>query len=250
MGNPVLSDPELRRFKTQIEITGIGNEGQEKLKLAKVAVVGSGGTGASVLQNLASFGLGYLGIIDDEIVNESNIQRQTLYGGTDLGKLKTIISRQHLQDLFPLNHYEIINLKLSSENAEKILGQFSLIVDATNDSHSSLIINDACVKMNKPWVFGHVSGNVVRVSVFNYMGGPSYRCLGSKDSSELQNLGSISSTYALAGVFISNEVFKITTNQPNTLSGKLLTFDSFTYMNEIQQVIRVESNFRLSGSLV
>lgn len=248
MVNPVLSDPELRRFQLQMHLPGINREGQEKMKAARIAVIGAGGTGASVLQNLAAHGTGYLGIIDDGLVNEINIQRQTLYGGTDLGKLKTIISRQHLQQLFPMSTYEIINLRLTADNILSVLRPFHLVVDASNDIQSSTIINDACIRLQKPWVYAHVSGYQVDVSVFNYQHGPSFRCL--PENNRQETTGAIACAYGLAGVFVSVEVIKIIAGLNQSLSGRLLTFNAFDYNMKVEAISRDEHNFRPAAQTI
>jgi adenylyltransferase/sulfurtransferase len=108
----ILSAPELRRFQHQINLKEIGLKGQETLKAARVMVIGAGGIGAQVLQFLGATGVGNITIVDDELVSEKAIQLQSLYGGNDLGKLKTIVSRQHLQHLYPLTRFEILNLRI------------------------------------------------------------------------------------------------------------------------------------------
>src|SRR6266568_689190 len=107
MRSEILTEQELRRFYDQIQLPVLVIIGQEKLKKTNVAVVGAGGLGASVLKYLAAIGIGKIGIIDYSLVEEANIQRQTIYGGNDLGKLKTIITKQHLQELFPLVEFNI-----------------------------------------------------------------------------------------------------------------------------------------------
>jgi adenylyltransferase/sulfurtransferase len=204
-------------------------------------VVGAGGTGTAVLQYLASIGVGHLTIIDNGMVEESSIQRQTLYGVTDLGKLKTIISRQKLQAIYPLSEYEIINLKLDNNNSNNILEPFDLIIDASNNLQTNYIINDTCINLNKPWIFSSVNGSFVKISVFNFMNGPSLRCYN-------QNLDynsdlAISLTFALSGIYTSIEALKLITNQENILNGKLLKMDCFKYSYELIQVNRNENNF-------
>jgi sulfur-carrier protein adenylyltransferase/sulfurtransferase len=246
MGKNVLSDLELRRFHLQMNLPGIGLIGQEKIKAAKVAVIGSGGTGASVLQYLASVGVGSFGIIDDTLVEESNIQSQTLYGGADLGKLKTIISRQRLQTIYPLSEYEIINLRLNSENIEKIIKPYSVIIDATNNTESGLLINDACIKLGKYWVYGSVSGYDIKVTVFNYTDGPSYRCFLANNVSSYSNeiIGNISIAHGFAGILIASESIKLITENPDIISGKMFSFNMTNFQSKFDQIQKIPEYFQ------
>lgn len=241
-----LTEPELRRFKLQMNMPGVSLEGQEKLKNARVAVIGLGGTGTNVLQYLSSLGVGYFAIIDNGLVDELAIQRQSLYGGTDLGKLKTIISRQRLMELYPLTEYEIINLRLDNSNISRILALFDLIIDASNNQESNFLINDACVMLNKPWVFTAVSANIVMVSVFNYHNGPSLRCYGKPVDYRSEIVVSLS--YGMAGLFASNEAFKIITNQQGILDKQMLTFNCLDYSSHTAEVIKNVHNFEFVGN--
>lgn len=225
----LLSDPELRRFANQISLPQVGIEGQEKIKNAKIAVVGAGGLGTIVLQYLAAIGVGHLEIIDFALVQETDIQRQILYGGNDLGKLKTIISKQNLQNLFPLVHFEITNIQLTSINATKILKQFSYVVDTSNNDETHRIIKVACEETEKPWVFGAVNGFKGQVSVIN-------------KGKDLQNLlrtsnptnGATSLTYGLIGNLMAFETFKLITEHENVLVNKLLLVDLLSYQFEVK----------------
>ncbi|NJK98046.1 MAG: hypothetical protein HC905_26870 [Bacteroidales bacterium] len=124
-----------------------------KIKVAKIIVIGAGGIGAQVLQFLAATGIGNVSIVDDDLVTERSIQLQTLYGGNDLGKLKTIICRQQLQNLYPLSNFDILNLRINKSNADSFLSGCDIIIDATNNPESHYIVNDACVKLGKSWVY-------------------------------------------------------------------------------------------------
>lgn len=238
-----LSEPELRRFQHQMNLPGINLEGQEKLKNARVAVVGLGGTGTNVLQYLSSLGVGYFGIIDNGLVDELSVQRQSLYGGTDLGKLKTIISRQRLQELYPLTEYEIINLRLDNSNIDRVLLPFDLIVDASNNSHSNYLINDACVRLNKPWIFAAVSAATVMISVFNYNEGPSFRCYNKPISYRSDIVLSLS--YGFAGLFASTEVLKIITGMPGVIDKHMFTFNCLNSTSHSLEIIKNIRNFEL-----
>jgi sulfur-carrier protein adenylyltransferase/sulfurtransferase len=241
-----LTEPEIRRFRLQMNLPGINMDGQVKLKNALVAVIGLGGTGTNVLQNLSSIGVMHFTIIDNGLVDELSLHRQTLYGGADLGKLKTIISRQRLKELFPLNEYEIINLRLDASNIDRVLQPFDLVVDASNNLDTNFLINDACIRLEKPWVFSAVSGAQVLVSVFNYEGGPSLRCCNLPW--EYRSDAVISFSYAFAGLFASVEVMKIVTGQQGIYSSKLLLYNCMDYTSQWYEVKKDESNFELVAS--
>ena len=146
------------------------------LKKAKVLVVGAGGLGCPVLQYLTAAGIGKLAVVEFDTVDETNLQRQVLYGSNDVGKLKSIIAKNRLEMLNPFADIEIINLRLSESNAIQTLKGYDIIVDATDNLSARYIINDSCVILDKPMVHGSIYKFEGMVSVFNYMGGPTYRC--------------------------------------------------------------------------
>lgn len=246
ISSKILTAPELRRFQHQIGLKPIGIDGQERIKLASVIVIGAGGIGAQVLQFLAASGIGNVTIVDDGLVSENVIQVQTLYGGNDLGKLKTIISRQQLHNLYPLTHFEILNLRINSDNALKFLGGCDLIVDATNSPKSGYIINDACVKLNKSWVYGHTFGFGGEVTVFNYNNGPSYRCLYPDEVSENKD-ASPAVVFGTLGCIMATESLKLLLGSKDVLSGKILNFDLYSNIFVQQPVNRIEENFNIQA---
>jgi adenylyltransferase/sulfurtransferase len=223
----MLNDAEKRRYRRHIMLNNIGEEGQLKLKNARVLVVGAGGLGAPVLQYLTAAGVGSIAIMDDDIVNEDNLHRQILYGGHDLGKLKTIIARQKLQTLNPLVNYELINLRLKKENALHIITKYDLVIDATDNFATRYLINDACILLDKPWVYASVWKFEGQVSVFNYKNGPTLRCLFKyiEDSRHVMppaESGLFGILPGITGSFQANEAIKIITGTGEVLSGKVL----------------------------
>ena len=156
MADEILSPRELRRYSRQIMIAEIGTAGQEKLKKSKVLVVGAGGLGCPVLQYLVAAGVGKVAIVEYDMVDETNLQRQILYGSDDVGKLKSIIAKNRLDHLNSLVETEIFNLRLDAANALRVVKDFDIVVDATDNLESRYIINDACVILNKPLVHGAI----------------------------------------------------------------------------------------------
>lgn len=222
-----LTPQESRRYHRHMMLREVGQHGQKKLKKARVLVVGAGGLGSPVLQYLAAVGVGTLGIIDFDKVDEENLQRQVLYGLQDLGKLKSIIVKTRLEQFNPLVNYEIINLRMDRNNALKIIKQYDIVVDATDNYPTRYLINDACVILKKPMVYGSIYTFEGQVSVFNYQEGPTYRCLfpgipGKREAPAAIEMGVMGVLPGIIGTFQANEVIKMILGIGGILSGKLL----------------------------
>jgi adenylyltransferase/sulfurtransferase len=242
MKSEVLSTREMRRYSKQIMIPEIGVGGQEKLKKANVLVVGAGGLGCPVLQYLSAAGAGKISILDYDMVDETNLARQVLYGSTDLGKLKSIIAKSRLEYLNPLCEYTIINRRLDESSSPNFFREYDVIVDATDNPETKYVINDACILLGKPMVHGSIYKYEGLVSVFNYKDGPTYRNF---DPSAIKkdfrnpapaNVGFFGVLPGLTGIYMANEVIKIITGTGEVLSGKILlinifanTFTTFTF---------------------
>jgi adenylyltransferase/sulfurtransferase len=231
MADEILSPRELRRYGRQIMIAEIGTAGQEKLKKAKVLVVGAGGLGCPVLQYLVAAGVGKVAIVEYDMVDETNLQRQILYGSDDVGKLKSIIAKNRLDHLNSLVETEIFNLRLDVANALRIIKDFDIVVGATDNLESRYIINDACVILNKPMIHGAIYKYEGQVSVFNYKGGPTYRCYNpAVNEKEFMNpapaqVGVTGVLPGITGTLMANEVIKIITGSGKVLSGQVLLFN-------------------------
>lgn len=226
----VLSPREIRRYARQIMLPELGLPGQERLKNAKVLVIGAGGLGCPVLQYLAAAGVGKLGIAEFDLVDETNLQRQVLYGSDDLGKLKSVIAEKKIKQLNCLIETDVINLKIDRSNSLNILQDYDIIVDSTDNYSSRYLINDSCVILNKPMVHGAIYKFEGQVSVFNYMGGPTYRCYNQTQFSGSRNplpseTGLLGVLPGITGILMANEVIKIITGTGNILSGKILVFN-------------------------
>ena len=149
-----------------MEVSGIGKEGQEKIKKTKILVIGSGGIGTAVMQNLSAIGIGTIGIVDNAMVEESNIARQCLYGTSDLGKQKAIITKQKLQEINAQSKFNIHNLCISFENLENISSEYNFIVDASNSLETGLAIWNHCAQYNKPLIYARVNEFKVDIGFF------------------------------------------------------------------------------------
>ncbi len=251
MADELLIPREIRRYKKQIMIPEIGREGQEKLKKASVVVIGAGGLGCPVLQYLAAAGVGKVAMVEYDMVDETNLQRQLLYGSNDVGKLKSIIARDRLEHLNSLVGIEIFNLRLDASNSLRILKDFDMIVDATDNLETRYIINDSCVILGKPMVHGAIYKFEGQVSVFNYQGGPTYRCYNPySDSKKYKNplpadVGIMGVLPGIAGTFMANEVIKIITGTGSVLSGKMLIFNILNYSFHTISIISIPGNHNI-----
>ena len=231
-------------------LSEIGTKGQEKLLQAKVLVVGAGGLGCPVLQYLAAAGVGVLGLMDDDIVDESNLQRQVLYGSQDIGKLKAIVAKQKLSKSNDLSSYNVLNIKLNKKNVLDVVKDYDIVVDATDNFPSRYLINDACIILNKPMVYGAIYKFQGQVTVFNYKGGPSYRCFHpiSPKPHEVampDEEGVIGVLPGIVGSLQANEVIKIIIQKGEVLSGKLWIQDIF-YNRSYSAVIKKQpENFQI-----
>lgn len=244
MKSEILSARELRRYSKQIMIPEIGIEGQEKLKKSRVLVVGAGGLGCPVLQYLAAAGIGKIGIADFDMVDETNLQRQVLYGSSDVGKLKSILAKSALEHINSLIEFEIFNLRVDASNSLEIFKNFDVIVDATDNLDARYIINDSCVILDKPMVHGSIYKYEGMISVFNFNGGPTYRCFNPLTSLPAiknpspSDVGLFGVLPGITGTYMANEVIKIITERGDILCGKVLiinihnnTFNTFTVQN-------------------
>jgi sulfur-carrier protein adenylyltransferase/sulfurtransferase len=231
MEHEILTPREVRRYSKQIMIPEIGISGQEKLKNSKVLVVGAGGLGCSVLQYLTVAGIGRIGIAEFDMVDESNLQRQVLYGTNDVGKLKSIIAKNRLENLNSLVVFDVFNLRIENSNSLNIFENFDIIIDATDNFEVRYTINDSCVILNKPMVHGSIFKYEGLVSVFNYKGGPTYRCYNPLNAAENyknpapSEVGLFGVLPGITGTLMANEVIKILTGTGEILSGKILIFN-------------------------
>jgi molybdopterin/thiamine biosynthesis adenylyltransferase len=251
MTGNILSPREIRRYNRQIILPEIGIAGQEKLRQAKVLVIGAGGLGCPVLQYLAAAGTGKITIAEFDTVDETNLQRQVLYGTHDVGKLKSIIAAKRLEYLNELIETERINLRIDSSNSVDTMRDFDIIVDATDNYKTRYIINDACVILDKPMVHGAIYKYEGEVSVFNYKGGSTYRCYNpGENTDDYKNpkpadTGLFGVLPGVTGALMANEVIKIITGSGEVLAGKVLIFNIFDYSFRILKVKNIPENHKI-----
>lgn len=216
---------EKERYSRHLALAEVGEEGQEKIRRARVLVVGAGGLGSPILLYLAAAGVGTLGMLDDDTVSESNLQRQILYDTLCVGRPKTEIAAEKLKALNPYVEVVPLPFRLDGENADRIISEYDIVVDATDNLLSRYIIDDACARAGKPFVYGSICEFEGQVSVFHYQGGPSYRDLypyheGVPDFR--QPPGVIGALPGVVGSLQASETIKIILGRQEVLSGKLL----------------------------
>ena len=223
-----LTSKEKERYNRHIILQDIGIRGQEKIKATNVLVVGAGGLGSPILYSLTAAGIGHVGIMDDDVVSESNLQRQILYDTTHVGTSKATVAADKLNRLNPFCRITPYTTRLSQDNALEIISEYDIVIDATDNLYARYLINDACVELNKPFIYGSICEFSGQLSVFNYHDGPTYRDL-FEYSDDIKNFSQPSGVIgALPGIIGSlqvNETIKIILEKPGVLSGKLLTID-------------------------
>lgn len=244
-----LTDQEKNRYSRHILLDKVGMEGQEKLKSAKVLVIGAGGLGCPVLQYLTAAGVGNIGIIDFDNVDETNLQRQILFTVDDVGTNKAIAAENRLAQLNPLVNFDVYAEKLTTKNALELFSSYDIIVDGTDNFSTRYLVNDACVIANKPLVYGAIFKFEGQVSVFNYQKGPTYRCLfpDPPEAGSVPNcseIGVIGVLPGLIGTQQANEVIKLILGIGTPLSGKLLTYDALSSSSLTLNINRSEEQVK------
>lgn len=218
------------RYDRQIILPEIGEEGQKKLQKAKVLIVGVGGLGSPIALYLAGAGVGYIGLVDDDVVSISNLQRQVLYSEKELGKPKAVCAAERLSALnseIKVAHY---STRLTENNARDIIRKYDMVVDGCDNFATRYLINDICIEQRKPYIYGAICGFEGQVSVFNYGNRKkSYRDL-YPDEEEMKRMppppkGVMGITPAVVGSIEATEVLKIICGFGNVLAGELWTID-------------------------
>jgi sulfur-carrier protein adenylyltransferase/sulfurtransferase len=172
-----LTPQEVRRYSRHLIIPDVGMAGQKRMKNAKILVVGAGGLGSPALMYLAAAGIGTLGIVDFDVVEESNLQRQVIHGQSDVGRSKAESARDSVTEINPLVDVVLHTERLDSSNAMEIFADYDLVVDGTDNFATRYLVNDACVLLGKPYVWGSIYRFDGQASVFWSEYGPCYRCL-------------------------------------------------------------------------
>jgi len=241
-----LTDNEKSRYSRHISLEQVGLSGQEKLKAAKVLVVGAGGLGCPILQYLTAAGVGTIGIIDFDEVDETNLQRQILFTVNDIGINKAITAEKRLSQLNPFVNFNVYTDKLTTQNALALFTDYDIIVDGTDNFSTRYLINDASIITNKPLVYGAIYKFEGQVTVFNHNNGPSYRCLFPEPPKagsvpNCSDVGVIGVLPGLIGTQQANEVLKLILEIGTPLSGKLFTYNALDNSSLTLNVNRSEA---------
>ncbi len=227
-----LNKEEIERYSRHIILPEVGLDGQKRLKAASVLCIGTGGLGSPLLLYLAAAGIGRIGIVDFDIVDSSNLQRQIIHGTSWVGKPKIQSAKDRILEINPACQVDLYETRLSSENALKLMEPYDVIVDGTDNFPTRYLTNDACVLLNKPNVYGSIFRFEGQATVFNYEGGPNYRDLYPEPPPpgmvpSCAEGGVLGVLPGIIGTIQATETIKIILGAKNTLSGRLLLYNAW-----------------------
>ncbi len=246
-----LSVDEVRRYSRHLIIPDVGMTGQKRLKNAKVLCVGAGGLGSPALMYLAAAGVGTLGIVEFDVVDESNLQRQIIHGQSDIGRPKAESARDSVLEINPYVQVNLHADRLDSSNVFELFSQYDLIVDGTDNFATRYLVNDACVLLGKPYVWGSIYRFDGQASVFWAEHGPCYRCLYPEPPPpgmvpSCAEGGVLGVLCASIGSIQVTEAIKLLTGVGETLLGRLMVYDALE-MTYRQVRIRKDPNCAVCG---
>jgi len=226
-----LSKEEILRYSRHLIMPEVGMEGQLKIRQAKVLCVGTGGLGAPLGLYLAAAGVGRIGLVDFDVVDSTNLQRQVLFGTADVGKPKVLAAANRLRDLNPDIRIDTFETELTSANALEIFKDYDIIVDGTDNFPTRYLVNDACVLLGKPNVYGSIFRFEGQITVFGYPGGPCYRCLYPEPPPpglvpSCAEGGVLGVLPGIVGTIQAAETLKLIIGKGDPLVGRLLLFDA------------------------
>lgn len=237
---PILSQDEIKRYKRHLLVKEIGGQGQQRLKGARVLIVGAGGLGSPLLMYLAAAGVGTIGIIDDDRVSIDNLQRQIAYKTSDVGALKAECAATLCRSLNPYVSVEAMPFRLTADNALSIISNFDIVADGSDNFSTRYLVNDACYFARKPLVFaalGQLDGYLSTFRAYEKDEAgrplPSYRCLFSEPPpagtvANCEEAGVLGPVAGVIGTLQAVEIIKVILELPDTLTGKLLIYDALS----------------------
>ena len=246
-----LSVEEVRRYSRHLIIPDVAMSGQKRLKNAKVLCVGAGGLGSPALMYLAAAGVGTLGIVDFDVVDESNLQRQVIHGQSDIGRSKAASARDSVLEINPLITVNVHEQRLDSSNVMELFAQYDLIVDGTDNFATRYLVNDACVLLGKPYVWGSIYRFDGQAAVFWAEHGPCYRCLYPEPPPpgmvpSCAEGGVLGVLCASIGAIQVTEAIKLLTGIGEPLVGGLMIYDALE-MNYRKINVRKDPNCAVCG---
>lgn len=231
---PHLTPAELRRYARHLSMPEFGVEAQEKLKAARVLCIGAGGLGSPVTMYLAAAGVGTIGLIDADVVEESNLQRQLLHGTSDVGRTKLESAQERLHDINPHVQVEQHSLRFTSENAMDLVAKYDVVIDGTDNFPTRYLSNDVCVFLKKPNIYGSILRFEGQCSVFApHLGGPCYRCMAPQPPPpglvpSCAEGGVLGVLPGLIGTMQATEAIKLIAGIGQPLVGRLLHVDTLS----------------------
>jgi len=250
------SKQELERYSRHLIIPEFNIEGQRKLKKAKVLIVGTGGLGAPLLQYLAAAGVGTLGLVDFDVVEDSNLQRQVLFTVNDIGRSKTVAAQEKIKALNPHIEVKVHNTRLTSENALDIIKEYDVVADGTDNFPTRYLVNDACVILRKPNVYASIFRFDGQVSVFNHTDangntGPNYRDLFPSPPPpglvpSCAEGGVLGVLPGIMGSLQASEVIKLIIGVGTPLSGRLFLFDALSFKTTTLKISKNKNAFPIT----
>ncbi|MGH7606267.1 MAG: molybdopterin-synthase adenylyltransferase MoeB, partial [Gemmatimonadales bacterium] len=228
---PQFSHEELVRYSRHLILPGIGVEGQAKLRAARVLLIGAGGLGSPAALYLAAAGVGTIGLVDDDVVDRSNLQRQVLHGTSAIGTPKTDSARERLHDINPHVGVETFTARLTAANALDVIRGFDVVLDGSDNFPTRYLVNDACVLLGKPTVYGAVFRFDGQASVFDATRGPCYRCIYAEPPPpdlvpSCADGGVLGVLPGIIGSIQALEAIKLISGVGEPLVGRLLLFDA------------------------
>ena len=247
----MLTTEELERYNRQMLIPEFGLAGQEKLKNARILVIGCGGLGSPILLYLTAAGVGTIGIIENDNVDISNLQRQILYTTSAVGQTKIRETVKRLSALNPLVTFNQYPTRLSAENALEIIKDYDIIIDGTDNFPTRYLVNDVCVMLNKPFVYGAIHRFEGQVAVFNHQNSATYRDLfptppPPEQAPNCAEAGVLGVLPGIIGSMQALEAIKVITNIGEPLSGKLLVLDTLSMQSRIIRIPKMPDTLKIT----
>jgi len=226
-----LTNQELNRYSRHLVLPEVGVDGQERIKQGRILIVGAGGLGSPAALYLAAAGIGKIGIVDFDKVDENNLQRQIIHSTEDIGTLKTESAKNSINNLNPNVKVETYDVKLNSKNAMEIIKNYDVVIDASDNFPTRYLVNDACVLLKKPNVYGSIFRFEGHASVFNFDDGPCYRCMfpnppPKDDIPSCAEGGVLGILPGIIGTIQATEALKIILRKVDVLSGRFLVYDA------------------------
>lgn len=225
-----LSEKEKIRYTRHLNIPDIGEPGQIKLKNASVLIVGCGGLGSSSAMYLSAAGVGHIGLVDSDNVELSNLQRQIIHGMTSLGEPKVLSAKKRILNINPNVSVDVFHERINSENAQNIINEFPIVVDATDNLETRYLLNSVCVRKEIPFIYGAIFQFSGQMSVFYKKRGPCFQCVFSQFPTEEvsvanRGVGVIGALPGVIGALQAVEAIKIITGAGKSITDRLLIFD-------------------------